>query len=235
MYTLEKATDNDIPLCYRIVDDGRKFQQAQGFVQWTAEYPNIDTVSEDIMAQKGYVIKKGSKIAAYMCIDFSGEPAYDSIEGHWHTDSKYAVIHRLSVKSDFRNSGLSDIIFRLAEEFCLKNDITCIRLDTGFECSISLKNMGLHIAAQYFSKEAAEWHMTSCYLMGRMGNEFIEHNNRKNAKLSEISFAFFISGFFHHHICFEQIAVYRYFKHTVHQLNKILCYCKTKSAAFCVS
>ncbi|MBS5334429.1 MAG: GNAT family N-acetyltransferase [Clostridiales bacterium] len=133
MYTLEKATDNDIPLCYRIVDDGRKFQQAQGFVQWTAEYPNIDTVSEDIMSQKGYVIKKGSKIAAYMCIDFSGEPAYDSIEGHWHTDSKYAVIHRLSVKSDFRNSGLSDTIFRLAEEFCLKNDITCIRLDTGFE------------------------------------------------------------------------------------------------------
>lgn len=133
MYILEEATDNDIALCCKIIDDGRRFQQAQGFVQWTANYPNKDTIREDILNKRGYIVKTNDKVAAYMCIDFAGDPAYDSIDGKWRFDGKYAVIHRLSVDSDFRNMGLSDTIFRLAEEFCLQNDINYIRLDTDFK------------------------------------------------------------------------------------------------------
>ncbi len=130
MYTLEQATEKDISLCYKIVDDGRRFQQEQGFVQWTADYPTVDTIREDILSQKGYVIKEEEKTAAYMCINFSGDPAYNSIEGKWHLDSNYAVIHRLSVNSDFRGVGLSGTIFRLIEDFCLRNGVNYIRLDT---------------------------------------------------------------------------------------------------------
>ena len=31
-------------LCNEILDMGRKFQRAQGFVQWTDDYPSLDTV-----------------------------------------------------------------------------------------------------------------------------------------------------------------------------------------------
>ena len=42
MYILEEATDNDIALCCKIIDDGRRFQQAQGFVHGPENYPNKD-------------------------------------------------------------------------------------------------------------------------------------------------------------------------------------------------
>ena len=86
MYTLEPAREADIPRCGEILDEGRAFQRAQGFVQWTEDYPNAGTVRQDIRDQKGYVIRSGGDIAAYLCIDFGGEPAYAEIRGAWQTE-----------------------------------------------------------------------------------------------------------------------------------------------------
>ena len=71
MYTLEPAREADIPRCGEILDEGRAFQRAQGFVQWTEDYPNAGTVRQDIRDQKGYVIRSGGDIAAYLCIDLA--------------------------------------------------------------------------------------------------------------------------------------------------------------------
>ena len=68
MYTLEPAREADIPRCGEILDEGRAFQRAQGFVQWTEDYPNAGTVRQDIRDQKGYVIRSGGDITAYLCI-----------------------------------------------------------------------------------------------------------------------------------------------------------------------
>ena len=79
MNIIELAIKDDAELCSEILNNGRKFQQEQGFVQWTEDYPNIDTVYHDIETEKGYVLKIDGKIAAYMCIDFSGEPDHETI------------------------------------------------------------------------------------------------------------------------------------------------------------
>ena len=81
MYTLELAREADVPRCGEILDEGRAFQRAQGFVQWTEDYPNTGTVREDVRNRKGYVIRSAGAIAAYLCIDFDGEPAYGEIRG----------------------------------------------------------------------------------------------------------------------------------------------------------
>ncbi len=132
MYTLELARLNDIALCYEIIREGRAFQKEQGFEQWTETYPNQDTILNDIQSQKGYVIKSNGDIAGYMCIDFSGEPAYADIKGEWRSDTPYAVVHRMAFRKEYRGTGLAGIAFKLIEELCVKNDVRNIRVDTDF-------------------------------------------------------------------------------------------------------
>ncbi len=132
MKILELAQMNELIECSQIIDEGREFQKEQGFVQWTDDYPNIETIREDIQNKIGYVVKVDNQIAGYMCIDFSGEPAYDNIQGEWRTLTPYAVVHRLAFCSKFRGIGLADITFHLIEELCLSKGVKNIRVDTDF-------------------------------------------------------------------------------------------------------
>lgn len=132
MNTLEPAQMKDIEICCAIIDDGRQFQRAQGFVQWTDDYPNMDTIRSDIQSSKGYVFRTDDKIAGYMCIDFNGEPAYEEISGEWRTKKPYAVIHRMAFGRAFTGMGLADAAFGLIEELCIRNGIHDIRIDTDF-------------------------------------------------------------------------------------------------------
>ena len=132
MYTLELAQESDASLCYEVIEAGRAFQKEQGFEQWTSSYPNFDTIVEDIQCQKGYVIKNDGDIIGYMCIDFSGEPAYDDIKGAWRRDTPYAVIHRMAFSQKARGKGIAGIAFDLIERFCLEQGVRNIRVDTDF-------------------------------------------------------------------------------------------------------
>ncbi len=130
--TLEPARLDELDQYTSIIDMGRAFQQEQGFVQWTEDYPNRDTLRDDIACGKGYTLKVGDEIAGYMCIDFGGEPAYDNIEGSWRTQEPYAVVHRMAFDSKFRGLGLTNTAFQLIEKLCLARHIFSIRVDTDF-------------------------------------------------------------------------------------------------------
>lgn len=132
MITLELAEKENARLYFEMIEEGRRFQQEQGFVQWTKDYPNLDTIRGDIQAEKGYVLKAEGEAAAYMCIDFGGEPAYDHIEGAWRAEEPYAVVHRLAFAGKFRGKGLADKVFSLVEELCQERGIRYIRVDTDF-------------------------------------------------------------------------------------------------------
>ncbi|MDD6211751.1 MAG: GNAT family N-acetyltransferase [Clostridiales bacterium] len=132
MVTLEKVKKEEIHQCYEIVDSGRKFQREQGFVQWTDDYPNYDSIRDDVMNQKGYAVKVDGTIAGYMCIAFDGEPTYRYIEGRWTLDAPYAVIHRIAFSEPYRGVGLADIVWNLIEEYCRVKKVGYIRMDTDF-------------------------------------------------------------------------------------------------------
>lgn len=72
------------------------------------------------------------EIAGYMCIDFSGEPAYDQIDGSWRADEHYAVVHRMAFSSRFRGIGLADITWSLIDALCRSKGVLYIRVDTDF-------------------------------------------------------------------------------------------------------
>lgn len=133
MDTLELAQAGDIDVCSEIIRAGREFQQEQGFVQWTEDYPNRDTIQEDVKDQIGYVVKTDGQIAGYMCIDFGGEPAYHTIQGQWRTEEPYAVVHRMAFSKGSRGKGLTQITFDLIKELCRSKGVKSIRVDTGLQ------------------------------------------------------------------------------------------------------
>jgi GNAT superfamily N-acetyltransferase len=128
--TLEPAQVWNWPVCAAMMRDGRLFQREQGFVQWTRDYPNARTVWGDILRSKGYVLKVSGTVAAYLCLDFDGEPAYERIQGAWHTQPPYAVVHRLAFRRAFRGRGLSNALFELIGACCRERDVSGIRIDT---------------------------------------------------------------------------------------------------------
>ena len=80
MLTLELARADEIEACNEILQEGRRFQREQGFVQWTEDYPNMNTIRGDVAAGTGYALRADGVTAGYLCVDFSGEPAYAEIE-----------------------------------------------------------------------------------------------------------------------------------------------------------
>lgn len=130
MNTLELARWEDFQVCMDILNSGRAFQRQQGFVQWPDGYPDEESIRNDIRQSNGYVFKVDGVIAAYLYLGFDGDPAYPAIQGAWHHDGPYAVIHRIAIASPFRGMGLADAIFRLAGEYCLRKGYQILRIDT---------------------------------------------------------------------------------------------------------
>lgn len=130
MNLLELARSEDIEKYDQIIDGAKEFQKAQGFVQWTEDYPNQALIEEDVRSQKGYALKIDGALAGYMYIDFDGEPVYEEIEGEWLTEAPYAVVHRIAFDEKFRGRGLTPIAFGLIEELCRAKGMGSIRMDT---------------------------------------------------------------------------------------------------------
>ena len=84
----------------------------------------------DIQNGTAYVVCDGEQIAAYLHIGLQGDPAYDYIQGAWHSDGPYAVLHRIAIGSDFRGKGFAHQVFSLAEAFCKEKGFLNLRIDT---------------------------------------------------------------------------------------------------------
>lgn len=130
MEQLRLALPQEAAACYRIIEAAKEFQREQGFVQWTDGYPNEATIREDLAARRGYALEVDGELAGYLCIDPAGEPAYESIDGAWHTRPPYAVIHRMAFDRRFVGRGLSAAALRLAEDLCREQGTAAIRIDT---------------------------------------------------------------------------------------------------------
>ena len=130
MNTLELAKPEEAAVCYGIIEDGRVFQQEQGFVQWTKSYPSLDAIRQDIRAGAGYLIRVDGETAGYVSVGFDGEPLYDTIAGRWHTEEPYAVIHRMAFARRFQGTGLSGAAFELIGRLCRSKGVRSIRINT---------------------------------------------------------------------------------------------------------
>ena len=134
MFALCPAQASEARICYAILEEGKAFQKAQGFTQWTDAYPQLTHIENDIKAGTAYALKnEDGVIAGYICIDFGGEPAYETIDGAWALTEKSGVLHRMGVSGQFRGCGLGGRILAECGSVCLEKGVRYMRADTSPE------------------------------------------------------------------------------------------------------
>lgn len=135
--SLQLASEQDLPLIMQFINEAKQHLKDQGIDQWQDGYPNCESIQADITAQKGFVAvytpeetSTPQKIG-YLCIDFEGEPAYNTIVGgQWHASAPYAVVHRFTIGDAFKGKKLANQIFALVDDYCAAHSMPNFRIDT---------------------------------------------------------------------------------------------------------
>ncbi len=126
-----KAVETDSSGILNIIGQAQSYFKENGIDQWQNNYPNYQTIQDDIINGNGYVLIKDDLIVGTVALSFDGERTYDSIyEGQWLSNTEYCVIHRMAVASGYKGEGLASVIIGNIEDICISKDIDSIKVDT---------------------------------------------------------------------------------------------------------
>jgi len=132
-YIFRKATLNDLPQIWVILQNAIQRRKEDGSNQWQDGYPNTQVVEKDIEQGAGFVLADGDSIAGYCAILINDEPAYAEIKGKWLTDDDFVVFHRVAISEDHLGKGLSGKMLNYIEDFARNNNINSVKADTNFD------------------------------------------------------------------------------------------------------
>lgn len=129
-----QARSDDFDAAYIILRSAARRMVQQGRHQWDDSYPQKEDVQNDISLAQAYVLESDEKVVAYGVVSFDGEPAYDALYGgEWLSRGKYAVVHRMAVDIDERQSGLGTCFFEKVVEMCKERGVSSIKVDTNYD------------------------------------------------------------------------------------------------------
>lgn len=138
-YLFRKATQNDLPEIWTIIQQAIIRRETDGSDQWQDGYPNELIISKDITEEHAYVLSNENEIVGYIAILINDEPAYNNIEGKWLTQDDFVVVHRLAIADDFLGKGLAQRLLKHTEKLAIKNKIYSLKIDTNFDNIAMLK------------------------------------------------------------------------------------------------
>ena len=94
---IRPATEADLPALRPVFEAAKEIMRADGNLeQWAAPgFPGDALLLRDIACGGGFIIER-ERIVAYFALLPSPEPTYDYIDGAWHSDEPYGVIHRMA-------------------------------------------------------------------------------------------------------------------------------------------
>lgn len=122
---IRKAVSSDITRIDEIYKIAKAYMNKEGnTTQWSDNYPSLQTIKDDLDKEWLYVVENDEeRVVAVFVFTLIEEPSYRDIDGEWHYDERYGVIHRIA--SDGSGHGITKLIYSEA----LKT-IPYLRVDT---------------------------------------------------------------------------------------------------------
>ncbi len=127
---LKNIQTEDIPRALDIIAQAKKHLKEQGIDQWQTAYPDVTDIEKDVVRQTGYFAVENAEIVGYLCVDFGGEPAYDTLDGAWSREGNYVVVHRMAFDGAARGKGFSSAVFQCVEALSVQKGVRYFRIDT---------------------------------------------------------------------------------------------------------
>jgi ribosomal protein S18 acetylase RimI-like enzyme len=114
---------------YTIYNNCRKTLTANSILQWTEEYPTLDTVAQDIANKELFGLIDNETCKGLVVLNIQEALEYNTVK--WQDmKGKFLVIHRLAVNPLCQKQGIGKQLMNFAEAFAKTNKYTSIRLDT---------------------------------------------------------------------------------------------------------
>lgn len=127
---LRTAAPEDLGKIMELIDQAKAFLKRNGVDQWQNGYPDQTCIEEDIRKGRGYLCIQDQDVVGYVCIDFEGEPAYDTLDGKWLSIQPYVAVHRLALDASVRGRGLASQVFEETERLARSKEIHSFKVDT---------------------------------------------------------------------------------------------------------
>ncbi len=128
-----EAKKEDIESILEVISHAKEYMKRNNSTQWNENYPNKETIINDIEKNIGYVLIVENLIRGYIVVDFSDDEVYKNIKGKWKTFGNYASIHRCAIHKELRGQGYGSELFKFAEKLALSKNIRSVRVDTAPE------------------------------------------------------------------------------------------------------
>lgn len=128
-----EAKKEDIENILEVISHAKEYMKRNNSTQWNENYPNKETIINDIEKNIGYVLIVENLIRGYMVVEFSDDEIYKNIKGKWKTFGNYASIHRCAIHKELRGQGYGSELFKFAEKLALSKNIRSVRVDTAPE------------------------------------------------------------------------------------------------------
>lgn len=128
---IRKATGEDVPRIWIILQQAVEQMLREGKRQWSRNYPRPEHIEEDIKRGVGRVLcQTDGTVIAYAAVVYTGEPAYDALEGRWLSDQPYVVVHRIAVADECKRQGVATRFMQMIEQQAIGNAVHSFRIDT---------------------------------------------------------------------------------------------------------
>lgn len=132
-YMIYLAKVEDLYLIMELIREAQQFLKDNNIPQWQNNYPNQETIKEDLKNKTLYLYWMEGIVAGMINISLKKDPQYAIIyDGAWLSNKDYAVIHRLAIKREFANLGIAQKLLIFSEELAKRNNIYSIKIDTHY-------------------------------------------------------------------------------------------------------
>ncbi len=106
-----------------------KKMQEDGINQWDDNYPDNQSIMNDLQEGTLFGILQDEKVIAVVTLNEQYSPQYDALSWSLPTED-YLIVHRLAVHPLHQNKGLAKQIMAFSEEYAREHHYKGIRLDT---------------------------------------------------------------------------------------------------------
>ena len=120
----------EIDVILQLTRDCGKHLRDNGIDQWDENYPDRETILQDLDTKTLFVYREGEELLGIVVLNEFQDEEYAEINWSTSTDDKNIVVHRLAVRPDQQGKGIGRKLMDFAEQWSRENKYDAIRLDT---------------------------------------------------------------------------------------------------------